>query len=90
MATQFAVNRIIDSVWTIGFTLDVSGKAIIKCYERDISIGYVEERRLPKVKLIENSDRHIISIKLVDRKTENEQVLEVANPQHIFSYGTLI
>ncbi len=90
MATQFAVNRIIDSVWTVGFTMDESGKAIIECYDRDITIGYADERKLPIVELVENSDRYITSLKLVDRNTGKEQLLEVANQQHIFTYGTFI
>ena len=79
-----ATKRLIDSVWTLQYTM-VNGYTInIVSYNRDDPEGYEKEDKLPKVRLIEKEGRVVIFVKITeDNKTT---IYEVQNPQYIFSY----
>lgn len=90
-----SVLRRIDSVWTLTFTVE-RGYARIESYSRDNTIGYEQEKRLLKHRLIENDDRHVQEVELYVPASDNTfphiegQLLAsmpVINPQYVFSYN---
>lgn len=93
---QYAVRRLINSVWTVGFTLNGDGTVTIHSFDRKNPIGYEQERTLPKARLIEDSDRTVIGMKLADEVTNSLKSIDelphrefiVSNPQHVFSYSS--
>ena len=91
MATQFATMRLIDSVWTMEFNM-VDGKAEIKSFNRTNPKGYQEERNLPQLMVNEGDDRIVREITVAPFNDHRQdfsdgEVLQVANPQHVFSYN---
>lgn len=89
---QFAVWRILDTVWTIGYIEDKPGYVRILINERDNPIGYASEDALLKGKLIETEDRIVTHLTLypLDYRFplnhEPVKTLEVINKQYVFSY----
>lgn len=78
---KYATNRLIDSVWTLGY--EVIGEEIkIISYDRDNEIGYMQESTLPIAnKIIENEDRIVQSVVI------NGEEFNVVNKGHVFSYS---
>lgn len=88
----YATNRLIDSVWTVGYTMQEDGRVFIHSYDRDNPIGYEQEGKLPQALLDESAGRIVTGIQLrpyksFDRNFKDVPVIEVANPQHVFSYS---
>jgi hypothetical protein len=87
----YATNRLIDSVWTLGY--EVKGNSIeIHSYNRESKIGYEQEKELPQVLLIEDENRIVKSVKFRDYEPFNygkgfDEVRNVSNPEYVFSYG---
>jgi hypothetical protein len=74
-----ATHRLIDSVWTI--TADIQdGKAKLLDYNRDDPEGYLQERTLPKGKVIEGEGR------VVEHLVIDGERYTVTNPKHVFDY----
>ncbi len=90
-----AVHRLIDSVWTLEFTMTHDGVEV-NSFSRDNPSGYQQENSLPKVKVLEDSKRNIISVQFykpehrfyMNSDDENNVIGEyaVTNPQSVFSY----
>ncbi|WGH49727.1 hypothetical protein [Alishewanella phage vB_AspM_Slickus01] len=78
--TVYAVKRLIDSVWTLGFRI-IDGKVEIISHDSDNSIGYQHEKDLPKFQLNEDPSR------IVQGVTIGYWYFEVVNPQYVFSYS---
>ena len=78
---DMAVNRIIDSIWTLEYAL-FNDTIYIFYHGRDKQEGYNREAELPKFTLIESND---------DTRTVVSAIIDgtkyvVLNPQHVFSY----
>jgi hypothetical protein len=95
---QYAVNRLIDSVWTLEFDI-VDDKIQIHSHNRENPVGYELEHELPNFLLHEddsNNQRTVVGVDLfnVPHKyfigIDTDSILEypVANPGNIFSYKT--
>ncbi|EGR0468600.1 hypothetical protein FG064_16510 [Vibrio cholerae] len=93
--TYLAVERLIDSVWTVKFLFLKEGIRIIS-YSRENPDGYKNEKQLPKANIIEGDKRVAIAIQLYrpeamllgsDRETHLYGEYPVLNPQFIFSYS---
>lgn len=91
-SVQFAVKRLIDSVWTVSYIEVTKGKAKILTHDRRNPIGYASEASLPQVNIIESDGRIVQELVLYEAGHQNnrKQVpvkrLEVINKKHIFSY----
>ena len=91
-ATEFAVQRMIDSVWTIEFKRVPGGVEILR-YSRDIDEGYEHEDTLSVGVINEDEERTVLSITFYPPKTRRsergqpKEVLKVLNPKHVFDYG---
>ncbi|AXT74181.1 hypothetical protein [Vibrio sp. dhg] len=92
--TYLAVDRLIDSVWTVKFQFQPDGVKILS-FSSDNPDGYKLEQTLPKVRIIENDKRIVHAIKVYnpdmpsfERDQDNYLIGEykVANPQYVFSY----
>jgi len=89
-----ATERLLDSVWTVEFTLS-NGMATIIRHSREDQEGYDKERELPQFTLIETKERIVTRILIRDAYSafdwvneENcSQGYEVVNPKHVFSYN---
>ncbi len=81
---KFAVKRLIDSVWTMSFTVHPDQTVTVHEYSREDENGYKYERMLPKLNTIEheteNSARTLVEIEVDD------VIYPVRNRQNIFSY----
>jgi hypothetical protein len=96
---QLATKRLIDSVWTVAFTVGDDGRATIHGYSRDCERGYANEGKLPRCNLIECKQGRIVCQLVVqpyasarswaDPNAADATVYEVANPQNVFSYGEI-
>jgi hypothetical protein len=80
--THKAVQRILDSVWTLAYQKLGSNKVKIISYDRHDSQGYDNEKTLPHSKVIESDD----GLRTVKKVLINGDEFIVANPQYIFSY----
>ncbi len=90
MSIQHATNRLIDSVWTLGFEI-VDGKVVIHSYDRENKIGYEKEKELPQVRIVEGEGRIIKSVKIAEYQQFGQDFseakeYEVANPKFVFHY----
>ena len=87
---ELITNRIIDSVWTILAKIDEeTGTAVILDYSRQNHSGYYHESNLRNGDLVENDDRIVQKLNIVDEKNNLGnviQVYEVLNKKHIFDY----
>ena len=81
---RYACQRLIDSVWTLGYTIE-NGKLVIHSFDRDNPIGYEEEYRLPRCTLKEVEGRVVDKVYL-DHSGDRKEY-EVANKQFVFSYS---
>ena len=88
---EFAIERRIDTVWTVVFER-IGGGAKILAFAPDISVGYDREHELQKIHLLETSKRCVFAISLGDPEEQWLHVeverLTVVNQQNVFSYGT--
>lgn len=90
---QYATQRLIDSVWTVGYEIK-DDMVVIHSYDRDNPIGYEKERELPQALLMEDDDRTVTSIFIneeydhfrMDHSKGGKEYV-VANPKHVFSYN---
>lgn len=90
--TKKAVHRIIDSVWTVEY-IQISESAVcILKYDRKDSEGYEREKELDHGRVVEDDNRTVKGLKISDPlksswdEPENTRLLNVVNPQHVFSY----
>lgn len=80
-----AVERLINSVWTIEYkTLGKNKIKLIK-YGRDDPEGYKREGELPSGQIIEDKDR-IARQLLIKDENYKDVIYKIVNPKHIFSY----
>jgi len=86
---KLAVERILDSVWTIEYE-SVLGGVFIHSYNRNNQVGYEQEQDLPKGRLIENNGKHSSDCngeRIVTGLSIGGEIIDVVNPQYVFSYG---
>ena len=78
-----AVNRIIDSVWTIEYELVPENPNAIKLlrYSRNDPEGYEREHELPKGRLVESPHRLVVAAEI------GGLGYDVENKKHVFDYG---
>jgi len=86
---KYATKRLLDSVWTVAFTVTKDGKATIHGYSRDCQLGYDLEGDLPVCRLIEGPGREVkaLDVKLATEAGSRSTLYQVSNPRHVFSYG---
>jgi hypothetical protein len=93
---EYAVNRLIDSVWTIQYTHNPDGTVTIHGYDRDNAIGYEQEDTLCRARLIEGDGRIVQELIVLqepgrgfdrDLKNQPHSRFKVANPKHVFNYS---
>jgi len=95
---RYATKRLIDSVWTVAFTVGEDGHATIHGYSRECVLGYERETSLPRVALIEEGEYNRTVRRLVvsplksfrshaSVKDGGSREYAVVNPQFVFSYG---
>ena len=82
-----ATKRLIDSVWTVEYTLNENGTATIHNYSRHDPEGYERERQLPKGWLKEDDDRTVTALFLKESKDTEAIEYPVTNQKHIFDYN---
>ncbi len=82
-----ATHRLIDSVWTVQFTLNDNGTATIHSYNRQDPEGYERERQLPKGWLKEDDDRTVTALVLKESGDAEGVEYPVTNPKHVFDYN---
>ena len=88
----YATERLIDSVWTLEYELINDDQIKIISFNRDNPIGYEKEAELPRVRLVEDNERIVLSAyfepygKFKYLASPNGKKIEVVNPQYIFSY----
>ena len=75
-----AIRRLIDSVWTLEFTITDNSIEIVS-YSRDNSLGYKHEKTLPRCRLLYDEDR------IVWGAFVGNQKYVVSNPKFLFDYG---
>lgn len=91
---KYAVNRLINSVWTLSYTENPDNTITILTYDRENEIGYEREAELPRCRLSEADGRVVIAATITDvpcmsydwketPKTEKA----VSNSKHVFSYN---
>lgn len=83
----YATNRLIDSVWTLEYTV-IDNKIHIHSYDRTNPVGYAKERDLAICGLITEGARIVTSVRL-SFDTEIgmvSAVRQVDNPKYIFNY----
>ena len=91
-ATQYATERLIDSVWTIEYKVLNDNEVEILSYNRENPIGYEQERTLNRGGLVETKDRlvtHLIIEPYEPFKSwvnGNGKKYTVVNSKYIFSY----
>ena len=91
---EYAIERLIDSVWTLGFEITSEGTITIHTYDRENPIGYEKERELSRIKIIETEGRVISEVWVSEKPmycwesfTDHPHTkYKVDNPQYIFSY----
>ncbi len=92
---QYATKRLIDSVWTVAYTVD-NGVATIRGYGRHCNHGYANERRLDRCTLVEDDGRTVKQLVVQPHQSfrygarpsdDNATTYDVANPGHVFGYG---
>lgn len=89
-----ATQRLIDSVWTLEYTIQDDGKIFIINYNRNDVEGYEQEKNLPRMSLKENEGRIVEGVYLQPYESfkywaskDLSAFYEVANPKHVFSYN---
>ena len=82
-----ATHRLIDSVWTVEFTLNPDNTATIHNYNRQDPEGYERERQLPKGWLLEDDERTVTALVLKESKDTEAVEYPVTNQKHVFDYG---
>lgn len=81
-----AVQRIIDSVWTVEYLVK-GGKAYVLKLSREDKEGHLLEEKLNQFIPVEDNNRNLTHLSIWDpEKFKEIQYLEVSNSQHIFSY----
>jgi hypothetical protein len=87
---HYAVNRLINSVWTISFAVVEEGKIYLLEHSRDLEIGYEQEKSLPQFRLKEDDKRIVEGAKILIMKNswdiESEDYFDIVNKKHVFSY----
>ena len=87
---ELITNRLIDSVWTITAKIDEeTGTAVILDYNRQNESGYDQENDLRSGNLVENDDRIVLKLNILDGSHwsgEVVKVYEVLNKKHVFDY----
>lgn len=89
MKTKLAVNRLINSVWTIEYVDNLNGSATLISYSRDDCRGYEQENELPIARLVEDGKRNVIGLRLWLHSTPGDEApleFSIANPRNIFTY----
>lgn len=95
--TEIAVERLINSVWSLVYKQIDEHTVEIISYDRENPIGIEKERELPLCHLIEDDNRIVTDIVIQDRKnagggaswpdaTKPHQKFKVINPKHVFTY----
>ena len=95
---ELATHRIIDSVWTVAYTVGDDGRATIHGYDRGCEAGVLNEKSLNRCALLEGAEGRTVTELVVQPRRdafhygarqgeEDAATFEVANPQNIFSYG---
>lgn len=81
MTVSIATKRLLDSVWTIVYTITDDNKAVLHRYTRDERLGYKLEKECPEGYLEEDSDRNVMGL-VIDDVT-----YPVINSKYVFSYN---
>lgn len=92
---MLATKRLIDSVWTMSFTMTTDTSVTVDTYDRDNMEGYEKEGRVPYLNVIEDDKRTVTHIQIsddpdakrIDFNWDGISKLEVTNPQHVFTYS---
>lgn len=93
---KYATKRLINSVWTVAYTVGDDGRATIHGFGRSCDYGYESERALDRCNLAEGDGRVVQSLVVhpyrpfdfwADSNAEDATTYEVTNPDHVFSYG---
>lgn len=88
---HYAVNRLINSVWTVSFVVVGEGKIYLLEHSRDLEIGYEKEKELPHFHLKEDDSRKVLGIQIMLMKSpwdiESEDYFDIVNKKHVFSYS---
>jgi hypothetical protein len=88
---HYAVNRLINSVWTISFAMVEEGKIYLLEHSRDLEIGYEKEKSLAHFHLKENDSRIVEGARIMIMKSpwdiDKVDEFEVVNKKHVFSYN---
>lgn len=88
----YATERLIDSVWTLEYELINDDQIKIISFNRDNPIGYEKETELPRVRLVEDDKRTVLSAyfepyaKFKYLASPTGKQYEVVNPRYIFKY----
>jgi hypothetical protein len=75
-----AVQRLINSMWTLTYELVSETSIKVIDYTRDDDEGYEREWELPRLRVIEDDKRFIISAEI------GGKTYTVTNPRFVFSY----
>ena len=92
---KYAVNRLINSVWTISYRELEDGTIELLSHDRENAIGYEKERELPNFKLIEADNRIVMGALITndiceysfDWSEAEKHKFAVSNPKNVFSYS---
>ncbi len=94
----YGTKRLIDLVWTLAFrVVDEEKKEIeIISYDRENPIGYEQEKKLPRIELIEEGGRNRIVVGVYLKAYEpfcywasekdHDIQYKVVNPKFVFDY----
>lgn len=89
---QYATQRLINSVWTVGYKVINENKVEILSYSRENPIGYKQEKTLNRGGLIE-TDKRIVTHLIIEPYEPfkswvngSGKKYEVINPKYIFDY----
>ena len=83
-----AVNRILDTVWTVEYKHDSPNTVDIIKYTPFDTEGYEKENELPKCRPVEDGKRHFIALEMLSGGFDTKVVktYPVTNQKKIFSY----
>jgi hypothetical protein len=90
---KIAVERILDSVWTVEFFEVADGEVYITNYSRRDERGYEQENEVPVSRLVEDEHRNVTHLMLWPPSTPSHEQgrrkpkrFDVVNVKNVFSY----
>jgi hypothetical protein len=89
-----ATHRLIDSVWTVDFSIISPTEIIVNRFSRDDQEGYDRERELPQCTVKEDEHRRFVGLFVRDKyepfdwcsALNCDHEYTVVNPKHVFDY----